>query len=63
MGRQDVDVLINNQNGIINSVREVRYYFQIFSKFIYIKLKLLLLLKLFFIYKKKENFYYFIILK
>lgn len=27
MGRQDVDLLINNQNGIINSVREVRYYF------------------------------------
>jgi len=26
MGRQDVDLLINNQNGIINSVREVRYY-------------------------------------
>jgi len=35
MGRQDVDLLINNQNGIISSVREVRYYFQIFVKYIY----------------------------
>lgn len=39
MGRQDVDLLINNQNGIISSVREVRYYFQMFCKFIcYLKL-------------------------
>jgi len=54
MGRQDVDLLINNQNGIISSVREVRYNFQIFWQ-IYVLVKIVIIIKtfFFFIIKKK----------